>query len=70
MRLLCPWDSPGKNTEWVRMPSPPGDLPDTGIEPVSPALQADSLLAEPPAKQYIPLACLTPNSLYLLLLHP
>ena len=41
MRLLCPWDSPGKNTEWVTMPSPPGDLPDTGIEPVSPALQAD-----------------------------
>ena len=24
--------------------SPPGDLPDKGIEPVSPALQADSLL--------------------------
>ena len=24
----------------------PGDLPDTGIEPVSPALQADSLPAE------------------------
>ena len=20
-RLLCPWDSPGKNTEWVAMPS-------------------------------------------------
>ena len=31
--------------EWVVMP-PPGDLPDSGIEvisPVSPALQADSL---------------------------
>ena len=25
-----------------------GDLPDPGIEPVSPALQADSLPAEPP----------------------
>ena len=25
-----------------------GDLPDPGIEPGSPALQADSLLSEPP----------------------
>ena len=33
--LLCPWDSPGKNTgEWLPFPSP-GDLPDPGIEPVS-----------------------------------
>ena len=31
------------------MPSP-GDLPDSGIEPGSPALQADSLLAELPVK--------------------
>ena len=28
----------------------PGDLPDPGIEPGSPALQADSLLSEPPGK--------------------
>ena len=28
----------------------PGDLPDTGIEPWSPALQADSLPSEPPGK--------------------
>ena len=28
--------------------SPPGDLPDPGIEPRSPASQADSLPAEPP----------------------
>ena len=27
---------------------PPGDLPDPGIEPVSPTLQACSLLSEPP----------------------
>ena len=27
-----------------------GDLPDPGIEPGSPALQADSLLCEPPGK--------------------
>ena len=31
------------------MPFPsPGDLPDPGIEPGSPALQADALLSEPP----------------------
>ena len=29
---------------------PLGDLPDPGIEPTSPASQADSLLAEPPGK--------------------
>ena len=29
---------------------PPGDLPDPGIEPGSPASQADSLLTEPPGK--------------------
>ena len=28
--------------EWVAL-SPPGDLPDLGIKPVSPVLQADSL---------------------------
>ena len=28
----------------------PGDLPNPGIEPSSPALQADSLLSEPPGK--------------------
>ena len=32
--------------EWVA--SSPGDLPGPGIEPASPALQADSLLSEPP----------------------
>ena len=30
--------------------SSPGDLPDTGIKAGSPALQADSLLSEPPEK--------------------
>ena len=29
----------------------PGDLPDPGIEPGSPALQADVLTSEPPGKQ-------------------
>ena len=31
----------------------PGDLPDPGIEPRSPALQADALPSEPPGKPFI-----------------
>ena len=37
--------------EWVPYPSP-GDLPDPGIEPMSPALQVDSLPADPPGKPF------------------
>ena len=34
---------------WSGLPFPsPGDLADPGIEPGSPALQADALLSEPP----------------------
>ena len=39
-RLLCSWDSPSKNTEvgcHFLLPPPPGDLPNPGIELVSPA---------------------------------
>ena len=32
--------------------SSPGDLPDPGIEPWSPALQADALSSEPPGKPW------------------
>ena len=36
---------------WSGLPFPsPGDLPDAGIEPRSPALQADALISEPPGK--------------------
>ena len=36
---------------WSGLPfPPPGDLPDPGIEPRSPALQADALPSEPPGK--------------------
>ena len=36
---------------WSRLPFPsPGDLPDPGIEPGCPALQADALPSEPPGK--------------------
>ena len=37
---------------WCGLPFPsPGDLPDPGIEPRSPALQTDALLSEPPGKK-------------------
>ena len=41
---------------WSGLPFPsPEDLPDTGIEPRSPALRADSLLSEPPGAHTISL---------------
>ena len=47
-RLLCPWDSQGRNTQsGLRFPSP-GDLPDVGIKPTSPALGGRFLTREPP----------------------
>ena len=49
-RLLCPWDSPGNNAGVGCHFLLEGDLPDPGIEPRSPVLQADSLLSEPPGK--------------------
>ena len=39
VRILSGWPLPS-----------PGDLPDPGIEPRSPSLQADSLLSESPGK--------------------
>ena len=44
-RLLCPWNSPGKNTG-MGCHAPPNP----GIKPGSPVFQADSLLSEPPGK--------------------
>ena len=57
-RLLCPWNSPGKNTGvgCLSLPSP-GDVPNPGIEPESPALQANSLLSELPGKLNIYYLC-------------
>ena len=38
---------------WSGLPFPsPGDIPDPGIKPGSPALQADSLPSEPPGKPH------------------
>jgi len=40
---------------WSGLPHPsPGDLTDPGIEPGSPALQANYLLSEPPGKPLDP----------------
>ena len=42
---------------WNGLPFPsPGDLPNPGVEPGSPALQADALLSEPPGKSQKPTA--------------
>ena len=52
-RLLRPWSFSGKYTGVRCHFSAPGDLPDPGIKPtspVSPALPADSLPAEPSRK--------------------
>ena len=39
--------------EWIAISFSPGDLPDPGIEPGSPALQADALPSEPPGKSHL-----------------
>ena len=51
-RLLCPWNSSGKNTG-VSCHSLPGDLSSPGIESRSPGLQVDSLPSEPPGRPYM-----------------
>ena len=52
-RLVCPWNFSSKNTGVGWHFPPPGDLPNPGIEslsPESPALHADSSCAEPSGK--------------------
>ena len=49
-RLLCSWDSPGKDIGMGGRSLSPGDLPDPGTEPGSPAMHADSLPSETPGK--------------------
>ena len=49
-RLLCPWGFYRQEC-WSGLPSPPpGNLPNSGTEPRSPELQAESLASEPPRK--------------------
>ena len=49
-RILCPWNSPGTNTEVGCHALLQGTLPVPGIKARSPIFQADSLLSEPPGK--------------------
>ena len=49
-RLYSPWNSPGQNTGVGRLSFLQGNLPNPGIKPRSPTLQADSLPAEPQGK--------------------
>ena len=52
VRLLSPWGF-SRQEYWSGFPCPlPGDLPDPGIKPRSPTLQADSLLSEPPGSSF------------------
>ena len=57
-RLLCPWNSPGKNNGVVLPFPPPGHLPNPGTKLGSPTQQADSLLFELPGK---PISLLSMN---------
>ena len=42
-----------RQENWSGLPFPsPGNLPDPGIKPGSPALEADALTSEPPGKPY------------------
>ena len=48
---------------WSGVPFPsPGDLPNPGIKPGSPASQADSLPSEPPGKPWLELGPLLGNA--------
>ena len=48
--LYSPWNSSGQNTGVGSLSLLQGIFPTQGIKPRSPALRADSLLAEPPGK--------------------
>ena len=50
---------------WSGLPFPsPGDLPDPGIEPGSPALQADTLPSEPPGHMTVSVKGLVNHVIY------
>ena len=53
-----------RQEHWSRLPIPsPGDLPDSGIEPWSPASQVDSLPSEPPGEPGRPIPAATLRSM-------
>ena len=53
-----------KQEYWSGLPFPsPGDVPDPGTKPRSPALKADSLLSKPPGKPWFYFGILQTSSL-------
>ena len=55
---------------WSGLPFPsPGDLPDPGVEPGSPALQADALTSEPPGVGEVPDTSVSLTSVVSAVLH-
>ena len=65
-RLLCPRDSPGKNTGMGCQFLLHGICPNAGVEPRSPALQADSLPSGPLGPTCFPPECVLRAILLLL----
>ena len=68
-QLLCRWDSPGKNTGVNCYFLLQGDLPNPGIKPTSPALQAHSLPLSHLGSPFIYLL-LSLKDFQILLVHP
>ena len=63
-RLLCPWGF-SRQDYWSGLPClPPRDLPNPGIKPRSPTLQADSLPAELPGKPHVSLSSTLIHSIH------
>ena len=56
-RFLCPWGFSRQEYWSGLLCPPPGHIPNPGIKPRSPALQADSLPFEPPGKPYVKYDC-------------
>ena len=52
-RLLCPWDSSGKNTGVGCHALYQGGLPDSGIKPMSPASAAGFFTTDAPGKPHV-----------------
>ena len=60
--LYSPWNSPGQNTGMGSRSLLQGNLPNPGIEPRSPTLQADALPAEPQGKPLVPRPGIKPGT--------
>ena len=58
-----------RREDWSGLPFPsPGDLPNQGIEPESPAFQADPLPSEPPGKPKIMLVTFNTNLMFTIII--